>query len=35
MSRLIDELKQDHVILVETLNKIKAIGITSMKDKKC
>lgn len=34
MSVLIDELKQDHVVLVETLNKIKSLGITSEEGQK-
>ena len=34
MSRLIDELKQDHVVLVETLNKIKSLGIASEEGQK-
>lgn len=34
MSVLIDALKQDHVVLVETLNKIKSLGITSEEGQK-
>ncbi len=29
MSRLVEELKQDHKVIAETLNKVKGLGITS------